>query len=79
MIEDCDVPFQFKRKKLYKKLKGSRVNITYYPDKQKVAGMNFEIMKVVRIRIAKSLLLRPSTSFLHTTMHRFIHLMRNLI
>jgi len=52
MIEGCDVPFQFKRKKLYQKLKGARVNLTYYPDTQKVAGMDFEFMKVVRIRVS---------------------------
>ena len=52
MIEDYDIPFQFKRKKLYKKLKGARVNLTYYPDVQKVAGMDFEFMKVVRIRVS---------------------------
>ena len=52
MIEGCDTPFQFKRKKLYQKLKGARVNLTYYPETQKVAGMNFEIMKVVRVRIS---------------------------
>jgi len=52
MIEGCDAPFQFKRKKAYKNLKGSTVNLTYYPEIQKVAGFDFEIMKVVRIRIA---------------------------
>jgi len=51
MIEGCDTPFQFKRKKAYQNLKSSRVNLTYYPENQKVAGMDFEIMKVVRIRI----------------------------
>jgi len=52
MIEACDVPFQFKRKKHYQKLKSARVNLTYYPDKQVVAGMSFEVMKVVRIRVS---------------------------
>ena len=52
MIEGCDTPFQFKRKKAYKNLKGANVNLTYYPEVQKVAGIDFEIMKVVRIRIA---------------------------
>jgi len=52
MIEACDVPFQFKRKKHYQKLKGAQVNLTYYPDKQVVAGMSFEVMKVVRIRVS---------------------------
>lgn len=52
MIENCDTPFQFKRKKAYQNLKGARVNLTYYPEAKEVAGMRFEIMKVVRIRIS---------------------------
>ena len=52
MIEDCDVPFKFKRKQQYKDLKGARVNITYYPSVEVVAGMDFEIMNVVRIKRA---------------------------
>ena len=50
MIEDCEVPFKFKRKKQYKDLKGARVNITYYPSVEVVAGMDFDIMNVVRIK-----------------------------
>ena len=50
MIEDCDVPFKFKRKQQYMNLKGARVNITYYPSVEVVAGMEFEIMNVVRIK-----------------------------
>jgi len=52
MIEDCKVPFKFKRKKEYKNLKGARVNITYYPAKETVAGLDFEVMNVVRIKVA---------------------------
>lgn len=52
MIEGCEVPFIYKRKEKYKTLTGQRVNLTYYPDVKKVAGMDFEIMKVVRLRIA---------------------------
>ena len=50
MVEGCDVPFKFKRKGNYQSLKGARVNITYYPEQETVAGMNFEVMKVVRIK-----------------------------
>ena len=50
MIEDCDVPFKFKRKQQYKDLKGARVNITYYPSVEVIAGMDFDIMNVVRIK-----------------------------
>lgn len=52
MVEGCDVPFKYKRKKLYKNLKGQRVNLTYYPDVEIVAGLEFEIMNVVRIKVA---------------------------
>ena len=52
MIEDCEVPFKFKRKQQYKNLKGARVNITYYPVVEVVAGLDFEIMNVVRIKVA---------------------------
>ena len=52
MIEDCEVPFKFKRKQQYKNLKGARVNVTYYPTTEVVAGLEFEIMNVVRIKVA---------------------------
>lgn len=50
MVEGYDVPFKFKRKGNYQSLKGARVNMTYYPETEKVAGMDFEVMKVVRIK-----------------------------
>jgi hypothetical protein len=50
MVEGCDVPFKFKRKGNYKSLKGARVNMTYYSKQETVAGMSFEMMKVVRIK-----------------------------
>ncbi len=52
MIEGCTVPFKYKRKKLYKNLKGQRVNLTYYPDMEDIAGMEIEVMNVVRIKIS---------------------------
>jgi hypothetical protein len=52
MIEGCDVPFKYKRKKMYKNIKGARVNLTYYQAVDTVAGIDMEIMKVVRIKIA---------------------------
>jgi len=53
MIEGCDVPFKYKRQQQYKTLsKGQRVNLTYYPEKEIVAGLEFEYMKVVRIKIS---------------------------
>lgn len=52
MLDGVDVPFKYKRKKRYKSLKGNRVNITYYPDNEKIAGFDVEIMKVVRIKVS---------------------------
>ena len=51
MLENVDVAFKYKRKKLYKNLKGQRVNITYYPDIEQVAGFEMEVMKIVRIKV----------------------------
>ncbi|MFT6957537.1 MAG: hypothetical protein ACJAYC_002548 [Halieaceae bacterium] len=50
MVDGCDVPFKFKRKGNYQSLKGARVNMTYYSEQETVAGMDFEVMKVVRIK-----------------------------
>lgn len=50
MLEGYDVPFKYKRTKKYRNLQGARVNLTYYPQTENVAGLEFEVMKVVRIR-----------------------------
>ena len=50
LLEGYDVPFRYRRKKLYKSLEGARVNITYYPETADVGGIAFETMKVVRIK-----------------------------
>lgn len=50
VIEGVEVPFKYRRKKRYNNLKGARVNLTYYPDTEEVAGMEFEYMRVVRLR-----------------------------
>lgn len=52
MIEGVDVPFKYKRKKKYRDLSGQRVNLTYYPDSESVAGMDVEVMNVVRIKVS---------------------------
>lgn len=52
MIDGISVPFRYKRKKLYKNLKGQRVNLTYYPATEEVAGFKLEIMNVVRIKVS---------------------------
>ena len=50
LIEDQDVPFRYERKKLYKSLVGAKVNLTYYPSTESVAGVEIEVMKEARIR-----------------------------
>lgn len=50
ILEGYDVPFQYNRRKTYKSLAGGYVNLTFYPETRKIAGEDFEIMKVVRIR-----------------------------
>ena len=52
MLEGHEVAFQYKRKQQYKNLKGQRVNLTYYPTTKNVAGIEMEIMNVVRIRVS---------------------------
>ena len=52
MLEGINTPFKYKRKKYYKSLTGHRVNITYYPEVENVAGFEIEVMKIVRIKIA---------------------------
>lgn len=52
MVEGCTAPFRFRRKQPYRNLKGQRVNLTYYSCSETVGGVEFEIMNVVRIRVA---------------------------
>lgn len=52
MLEGYDVPFRYRRKKRYQSLQGARVNLTYYPQLDRVAGIQVEVMKVVRIKRA---------------------------
>ena len=52
MLDDIDVPFKYKRKKLYKSLQGQRVNLTYYADQELIAGFSIEIMKIIRIKVS---------------------------
>ena len=50
MLEGYDVPFKYSRKEKYRSLTGGQVNLTYYAQTEEVAGIEFESMKVVRIR-----------------------------
>jgi hypothetical protein len=52
MIEGCEAPFRYKRKRKYRSLQGAMVNLTYYPSTDSVAGIDIEVMNVVRIRRA---------------------------
>jgi len=51
-VKGQEVPFIYKRKKRYKNLTGQRVNLTYYPDVRVIAGIEFEVMNVVRIKVS---------------------------
>ncbi|PHS23930.1 MAG: hypothetical protein COA83_08915 [Methylophaga sp.] len=52
LIDGYEVPFKYKRKKMYKSLKGARVDIAYYPSSELLAGIEFEMMKVVKLAIS---------------------------
>ena len=52
VLDNLDVPFKYKRKKLYQSLQGQRVNLTYYPDNETIAGFSIEVMSVVRIKVS---------------------------
>lgn len=52
MLEGCEVPFRYRRKEAYRSLQGQRVNLTYYRSTESVGGMEMEVMKVVRVKIA---------------------------
>lgn len=52
MVEGCDAPFRFKRKKQFKNTKGARVNMTYYREVENVGGLEMEVMTVVRVKLS---------------------------
>ena len=52
LLATYDVPFKYKRQKKYKSLKGARVDLIYYPGTEQVAGMEFEVMNVVKINLS---------------------------
>jgi hypothetical protein len=52
MLDKVDVPFKYKRKKLYQSLQGQRVNLTYYAETETIAGFDIEVMSVVRIKVS---------------------------
>lgn len=52
MIDGCKAPFRYRRKSRYKSLQGQRVNLTYYRSIESVAGIEMEVMKVVRVKIS---------------------------
>ena len=52
MIEGYHVPFQYKRKQQYQSLKNQYVNLTYYAETKNIAGLEMEVMNVVRVKIA---------------------------
>ena len=52
MLDNLNVPFKYKRKKLYQSLQGQRVNLTYYSEIETVAGFSIEVMSVVRVKVS---------------------------
>ena len=52
LIDGYEVPFKYKRQKLYKSLKGARVDLIYYPSTEQVAGIDFEYMKVIKVNLS---------------------------
>ena len=50
MIENCNTPFRYKRRKRYRDLHNARVDLTYYPATETVAGIELDVMNVVRIK-----------------------------
>ncbi len=52
MLDKVDVPFKYKRKKLYQSLQGQRVNLTYYAENEVIAGFNIEVMSVIRVKVS---------------------------
>ncbi|MFT5758519.1 MAG: hypothetical protein ACI9LM_003261 [Alteromonadaceae bacterium] len=51
MVKGINVPFKYKRKKVYKSLAMNQVNITYYPGTESIAGFEMEVMNVVRVKL----------------------------
>jgi len=47
-----DVPFKYRCKQPYKSIKGQRVNLAYYSSSETAGSVEFEVMNVVRIKIA---------------------------
>lgn len=52
LIEGQEIPFKYKRRKLYKSLKGARVDMIYYPDTEIIASMDFPFMRVIKINLS---------------------------
>jgi hypothetical protein len=49
LINGYDVPFKYKRQRMYRSLKGLRVDLIYYASSEKIAGIDFEMMNVIKI------------------------------
>lgn len=52
LIEGQEIPFKYKRRRVYKSLRGARVDIIYYPDTESIAGMDFPFMRVIKINLS---------------------------
>jgi len=52
LLSGYDVPFKYKRQKQYKSLKGARVELIYYASTETIAGLEFEVMNVVKVNLS---------------------------
>lgn len=50
-MDGYDCPFKYSRKDKYRNLKGKRVDLSFYPSIEVIAGFEVEIMKVVHIKV----------------------------
>ncbi|WP_028865958.1 hypothetical protein [Psychromonas aquimarina] len=51
MMDGYDCPFKYCREYKYRNLKGKRVDLSYYPAVEVIAGFEVDIMKVVQIKV----------------------------
>lgn len=51
MMDGYDCPFKYCREYKYRNLKGKRVELSYYPMIEVIAGSEVDLMKVVQIKV----------------------------
>ncbi len=51
MVDGYDCPFKYCRQYKYQSLTGKQVDLAYYPTVEVIAGLEVDIMKVVRVKV----------------------------